>query len=83
MRAKLVVPLPAPLLSAGETVMATPLAGLLEPTASVYVVGGGGVVVPLDEPPQPLSPPKHRLSAMAHATEARIRFIRIPRLQHI
>ena len=44
---------------------------------------GGGVVVLLDEPPQPVSPPKHRLSAMAHATEARIRFIRIPRLQHI
>jgi hypothetical protein len=33
-RVKLVVPLPALLLSAGETVMATPLAGLVELTVS-------------------------------------------------
>ena len=83
MRVKLVVPLPALLLSAGETEIATPLVGLVELTVSAYVVGGGVVVVVLDEPPQPIRPPKHRLSAMAHATEARIRFIRIPRLQHI
>jgi len=34
-RVKLVVPLPAPLLSAGETVIATPLDGLAEFTVSV------------------------------------------------
>jgi hypothetical protein len=34
-RVKLVLPLPAPLLSAGETTMATPLAGLVELTVSV------------------------------------------------
>lgn len=33
--------------------------------------GGGGV---LDEPPQPIRPPKHTLNATAHATGARIRF---------
>jgi hypothetical protein len=37
--------------------------------------GGGGV---LDEPPQPIKPPKHTLSATAHATGARIRFIVFP-----
>ncbi len=36
---------------------------------------GGGA---LDEPPQPISPPKHKLSAKAHATGARIRFIVFP-----
>ena len=37
--------------------------------------GGGGV---LDEPPQPIRLPKLRLSATAHATGARIRFIVFP-----
>lgn len=35
--------------------------------------GGGGVGAP-DEPPQPISPPKHRLSVAAYAAGARIRF---------
>lgn len=34
--------------------------------------GGGGAV--FDEPPQPVRLPRHRLSAMAPATGARIRF---------
>jgi hypothetical protein len=43
----------APFVSAGETVIATPLAGLVEFTVSTCVVGGGGVVV-LMPPPQPV-----------------------------
>jgi hypothetical protein len=39
----------------------------------IEAITGGGVVVP-DEPPQPVRLPKHRPSAMAHATGARIRF---------
>jgi len=50
-RVKLEVPLVAELLSAGVTVMATPLAGVAELTVRTYVVGGGGVV---DPPPPPL-----------------------------
>jgi hypothetical protein len=50
-RVKGVVPAAAPLLSAGLTEMATPLAGLVEPMLSVYVVTGGVVVV-LPPPPQ-------------------------------
>jgi len=40
-RVKLVVPLLALLLSAGDTPMATPLEGLVESTVSVYVVEAG------------------------------------------
>lgn len=52
MRVKLEVPLVAELLSAGVTVMATPLAGVAELTVRTYVVGGGGVV----DPPPPALP---------------------------
>ena len=55
-REKLVDPLAALLLSAGETVMATPLAGLAEFTVRTYVTGGGGFeVVPLPPLPHPFS----------------------------
>jgi hypothetical protein len=64
-------------------VPAVTVVGLAMKLVMVGTTGGGVVVVVLDEPPQPVIPPRHRLSAMAHATEARIRFIRIPRLQHI
>ena len=50
MRVKLVVPLDAVLLSAGETVMLTPLAGEVEFTVKVYVVTDG---VLLELPPPP------------------------------
>ena len=39
-RAKLVVPFPELLLSAGDTAIATPLAGFAESTVSTYVAGG-------------------------------------------
>jgi hypothetical protein len=47
---KLVVPLPALLLSAGVTVMATPLLGLTVVTVNTLVDGGGTVVVELPPP---------------------------------
>jgi hypothetical protein len=52
-------PLVAPLLSAGVTVMATPLLGVAESTVSTKLDGGGGVLVP---PPQAVSA---RLSPVA------------------
>jgi hypothetical protein len=48
-----VVPWLAPLASAGDTPMATPLAGLCEFTVNTYVVGGVVVVVLLPLPPPP------------------------------
>jgi hypothetical protein len=66
-RVKLVVPLVAELLSAGVTVMATPLDGLVESTVSTYVVGGGGVVDPPPPLPQAVSA---RLSPVAIHTLA-------------
>jgi hypothetical protein len=55
-RTKLVLPLPAPLMSAGLTWIATPLLGLTEFTVSAYVVGGGGVdTVPPSCFPQPVA----------------------------
>ena len=50
-RVKLVLPFATLLISAGETVIATPLAGVAEFTVSTYVVVGG-VVVLLPPPPQ-------------------------------
>ena len=47
-RVKLVLPLPRPELSAGETLIATPLAGVVEFTVSVFRTGGV---------PKPLPPP--------------------------
>jgi hypothetical protein len=49
-RVKPVVPFPAPVTSLGETVIATPLEGLVEFTVSTSVTGGGGVPPP--PPPQ-------------------------------
>jgi hypothetical protein len=49
---KVVVPLPALLLSAGVTAMATPLLGLTVVTVNTKVDGGGGVEVELPPPPQ-------------------------------
>jgi hypothetical protein len=40
-RVKLVLPLPPPLLSAGKTPIATPLAGFAEFTVRLYVTGAG------------------------------------------
>jgi hypothetical protein len=56
-----VVPPDVPLLSAGPTETDTPLAGLVEPMLSVYVVTGGGVVVP----PLPPQDVKRRLNPIA------------------
>lgn len=50
MRVKLVVPFALLVLSAGVTVIATPLAGLVEFTVRTYVAGGGGAVL---APPPP------------------------------
>jgi hypothetical protein len=69
-REKLVAPLAAPLVSAGETVIATPLAGLVEFTVSTYVVTGGIVVLML--PPQAV---KNRLSPSPAAANHRKFFI--------
>ena len=70
MRVKLEVPLVAELLSAGVTVMATPLAGVAELTVRTYVVGGGGVV---DPPPPPLpQAPIAMLSPVDIHTAARL-----------
>ena len=59
-RVKVALPFVAPLLSAGETVMLTPVAGLTEFTVRVKVVGGGGVV----DPP----PPPHAVNADTRLT---------------
>ena len=40
--------------------------------------GGGGGIVKLDEPTQPIIPPMHRLRATAHAKGASIRFKGFP-----
>jgi hypothetical protein len=54
-RVKLVDPFALLLLSAGVTVMATPLAGLAEFTVRTYVVAGGVVEVPPPPPPHAVS----------------------------
>ena len=50
MRVKVALPFAAPFLSAGDTVIPTPVVGLMEFTVRVKVEGGGGV---LDPPPPP------------------------------
>jgi hypothetical protein len=64
-------PLPAELLSAGATVIATPLAGSAEFTVNTKVVGGG-------VPPPELPPPPHadisKLNSPA-ATTATLRML--------
>jgi hypothetical protein len=77
-RVKLVEPLAALLLSAGETVMATPLAGSTESTVRTEVIGGGFVDPLLDEPPQPVRPPRPRQRTRTHAAGTRTRFTIFP-----
>jgi hypothetical protein len=57
-RVKLAVPFPEPLLSAGVTAIATPVAGSAVFTVSTYDVGGGGVIVVV--PPLPPQAVKKR-----------------------
>jgi hypothetical protein len=54
-RVKLVVPLVAPLLSAGEAVTGRPLLGLAESIVSTYRVGGTGGGALFAAPPQAIS----------------------------
>jgi hypothetical protein len=60
------LPLPAPLLSAGETVTATPLVGFDVLTVRVKVDGGGGVV----DPPPPLPPQAVNAAAALTASQS-------------
>ena len=64
MRVNDALPLAEPFTSAGDTVMATPLVGLVVLTVSVYVLVGGGL---LFEPPPP---PPHALKNAARVTAA-------------
>jgi hypothetical protein len=65
---KPVVPLLVPLLSAGATPMATPLAGFVEFTVSRYVVGGGGLEV-LPPPPPPQEVGKMHVPSPIHTVQ--------------
>lgn len=57
-RLKLALPFPAPLLSAGATVIETPVVGLVVFTVSTYVATAGGLL--FDPPPLP---PPHPFNA--------------------
>jgi hypothetical protein len=72
---KLVVPLAATVEPFSVYEICTPLAGFVEFTVSVYVVGGGGVGVP---PPPQDDAARHSPAAKHHETSLQTRFIKSP-----